>query len=891
MPCHQSGARESVVMRLPKPGRLLPLLALSLLGGSLQGEKADGSWWSLQKLVRPSLPVVKNKGWVRNPIDHFVLAKLEAKGLTPAPEASERLLSRRLHYGLTGLPPEPGAVGDVDVLLASPHYGEHWARHWLDVARYGESNGFEYDQLRDNAWHYRDWVIGALNDDMPYDRFSRLQIAGDLLEKDDPGSITATGFLVCGAFDGLKPNGDKQRKIMREDEMADLVGTVSQSFLGLTVNCARCHDHKFDPILQKEYFQIASALAGVHRGDREVPADPNAVQMRNEFDLLSKKLAEADGLLRKKFMEKQEKNSVNRPDPPKPISRWSFEGDLRDEIGQLHGRAHGKAKVQDGALILDGKTGYVTTAPLTRDIKARTLEAWVKLDNISQRGGGVISIQGTNGTQFDAIVFGEREPGRWMAGSSGYSRTRSFGVGGSEKEALERFVHVAIAYQADGTITGYRDGQIYGKSYQTSLATYSAGSHQVLFGLRHGTSAGGSRMLAGRIDRAQLYDRVLNAEEIALSANIPIVTEAELIASLEPKQKIARKEWTKELAQLTAELKGGKRKRVYAVTPKGAPVRHLLARGSPFEPGEEVSPGGVAAVKSALSADFGLKANAPDSERRRKLAEWVTGSDNPLFARVMMNRLWHYHFGQGLVKTPNDLGFSGGQPSHPELLDWLAAEFRQEGWSLKKMHRLIVNSAAYRQSTKANPRAQEVDSGNVFLWRHTPSRLEAESIRDAILVVSGELNAVPGGPGFRDFKMYKHKGSWVYDPIDPEGAEFNRRTIYRTWARGSIHPLLAPLDCPDPSSAAPARSVTITPLGALSLMNTSFVLRMSAQFAKRLQAGHSDFRSQAAWGFELAFSRSATPKELDLTVAFVERNGLTAFCRVLFNSNEFLYLN
>jgi hypothetical protein len=878
-------------MRFPKPGRHLPLLALSLLGGALQGEKADGSWWSLQKLVRPSLPVVKNKDWVLNPIDHFVLAKLEAKGLTPAPEASARLLSRRLHYGLTGLPPEPGAVGDVDVLLASPHYGEHWARHWLDVARYGESNGFEYDQLRGNAWHYRDWVIGALNDDMPYDRFSRLQIAGDLLEKDAPGAITATGFLVCGAFDGLKPNGDKQRKIMREDEMADLVGTVSQSFLGLTVNCARCHDHKFDPILQKEYFQIASALAGVHRGDREVPADPNAVQMRREFDLLSKKLAEADGRVRKKLMEKQEKSSVNRPDPPKPISRWSFEGDLRDEIGQLHGRAHGKAKVQDGALILDGKAGYVTTAPLTREIKARTLEAWVKLNNIAQRGGGVISIQGTNGTQFDAIVFGEREPGRWMAGSSGHRRTQSFGVDDSEKEALERFVHVAIVYQADGTITGYRDGQVYGKSYQTGLASYSAGSHQILFGLRHGTSAGGGRMLAGRIDRAQLYDRALNAEEIALSANIPIVTEKELIASLEPKQKIEREEWKKELAHLTAELMGVGRKRVYAVTPKGAPVRHLLARGSPFEPGEEVSPGGVAAVKSALSADFGLKANAPDSERRRKLAEWVTGSGNPLFARVMMNRLWHYHFGQGLVKTPNDLGFSGGQPSHPELLDWLAAEFREEGWSLKKMHRLIVNSAAYRQSTKANPRAQEVDSGNVFLWRHTPSRLEAESIRDAILVVSGELNSVPGGPGFRDFKMYNHKGSWVYDPIDPEGAEFNRRTIYRTWARGSIHPLLAPLDCPDPSSAAPARSVTITPLGALSLMNTSFVLRMSEQFAKRLLAERSNLRSQAARGFELAFARAATPKELDLTVAFAERNGLTAFCRVLFNSNEFLYLN
>ena len=206
----------------------------------------------------------------------------------------------------------------------------------------------------------------------------------------------------------------------------------------------------------------------------------------------------------------------------------------------------------------------------------------------------------------------------------------------------------------------------------------------------------------------------------------------------------------------------------------------------------------------------------------------------------MMNRLWHYHFGQGLVKTPNDLGFSGGQASHPELLDWLASEFRARKWSLKAMHRLIVNSATWRQSSRMNARAHEIDAGNVLLWRRTPARLEAEVIRDAILHVSGQLNPQRGGPGFRDFKMYKHKGSWVYDPIDPEGAQFNRRSIYRTWARGNVHPLLAPLDCPDPSATTPARSVTTTPLGALALLNTSFVLRMSDHFAARLRAEAGD---------------------------------------------------
>ena len=229
-------------------------------------ERADESWWSLQKVVRPALPAVQNEAWVRNPIDRFILARLEAQGLRPAPEAATGTLSRRLHFTLVGLPPTPDAESDVEKLLASAHYGERWARHWLDVARFGESNGFEYDQLRDHAWPYRDWVIDAFNDDMPYDRFVKLQVAGDVLEPDNPDAIAATSFLVCGAFDGLKPAGDKQRKIMREDEMEDLVGTVTQSFLGLTGHCARCHDHKFDPVSQKEYFQLASALAGVHRG-------------------------------------------------------------------------------------------------------------------------------------------------------------------------------------------------------------------------------------------------------------------------------------------------------------------------------------------------------------------------------------------------------------------------------------------------------------------------------------------------------------------------------------------------------------------------------------------------------------------------------------------------
>lgn len=866
------------------------LIFVSYLLPILSAERGDENWWSLQPVDRPDVPEVSDTSWARNPIDEFVLAKLEIKGLKPSPEADTQTLNRRLYFDLIGLPPDLGVEGDVDALLASPRYGERWARHWLDVARFGESQGFEYDQLRENAWPYRDWVINAFNDDMPYDRFVRLQIAGDVLEPNNPDAITATGFLVCGAFDGLKPNGDKQRKIMRQDEMEDLVGTVAQSFLGLTVHCARCHDHKFDAITQKEYYQMASALAGVTRGDREVPAggDPEALQ--NLLDTVTAELTESEQRITQKILA-SDKRVVSADNLVRPISRWTFDTDLRDEIGSAHGEAKGGARVIGGVLHLDGKDDYVITARMPQDLGAKTLEAWVKLDNLDQRGGSAISVQNVDGGQFDAIVFGEREPRRWMSGSNSYARSESFG-GSEEIDAKNRFVHLAITYAEDGAITAYRNGKLYGKTYRTGRSKYLAKNHQVLFGLRHGNSAGAGRMLAGQVDRAQLYDRVLSAEEIAISADVRYVTEAELVAALNPEQRKIRDEQKAEISRLKSALSKIQKKKVYAVRPSGSPVTKLLERGNPFDPREEVSAGGIAAVKSTLSADFGLAPNASEGERRKKLAAWISQPDNPVFARVMMNRLWHYHFGQGLVKTPNDLGFSGGEASHPELLDWLAAEFRAQKWSLKAMHRLIVNSATYRQASRPNPDASKIDTGNVLLWRASPRRLEAEVIRDSILKVAGQLNTVMGGPGFRDFKMYRHKGSWVYDPIDPEGSEFNRRSIYRTWARGNVHPLLSPLDCPDPSTTTPTRSITTTPLGALSLMNTSFVLRMSDRFAERLQleAG-DDVKAQITLGFRLAYGRDPRAVEIGPCHDFIAENSLAAFCRVLFNANEFLYVN
>jgi len=627
--------------------------------------RAGYDWWSLQPVVRPTRPVVDRADWPREEIDFFVLQGLEAAGLEPSPEADRRTLVRRLYFDLHGLPPSPDEVNQfvadpdsrayeqlVDRLLASPHYGERWARHWLDVARFGESDGFEYDTPRPNAWRYRDWVIAALNQDMPYDEFARLQLAGDLLRPNDDAAIVATGFLVCGSYDVLIPQGDKMKQIMRQDELDDLVSVVSQTFLGLTVNCARCHDHKFDPIRQTEYYRLASALSGVHRSDRDLSHDPETTGR------IAKLQAELDALI-----DVADSDLLTVPDP---------------------------TSAQD-------------------------------------------------------------------------------------------------------------------------------------------TPIGKLRQQIKRIRKA------------------------------------------------------------FAVTPEEAPVVRLLARGSPFQPGEAVAAGGVEAIQG-VSADFGLKVDAPESERRKKLAAWITDPHNPLFARTIVNRIWHYHFGAGLVETPSDLGFNGRVPSHAAMLDLLATELAAHGWSLKQLHRTILFSATYRQDSEFRSAAQ-VDAGNRLLWRKSPVRLEAEVVRDAILQISGQLNPAMGGPGFEDFEKRMHGGTWHYDSVDREGPQYNRRTIYRTWARGGRDPMLDAFDCPDPSVTAPKRGVTTTPLQALVLLNHPLMLRMSDHFSERLvrEAGPR-VQHQIEHAYRLAFGREASPDEVQEASALVHQHGLPALCRVLLNANEFLYV-
>ena len=593
-------------------------------------QRAGYDWWSLQPIAKTKIPQIKHDSWSENEIDHFVLSKLKSHDLRPSPEANPRSLVRRLYIDLVGLPAPVDVINKfsgnptnkaweklVDDLLASPHYGERWARHWMDVVRFGESDGYEYNRPRYHSWHYRDWLIRAFNDDMPFDSFSKMQLAGDIINSDSYDGAAAVGFLVAGAHNTILGVNPAMKLSGRHDEFEELAGTIGQTFLGLTINCARCHDHKFDPISMREYYGFIAALDGVHHGERKI-----------------------------------------------------------------------------------------------------------------------------------------------------YTSKNHSGNGGSKTE-------------------------------QT----------------------------------------------------------------------------------------------VYTVISRKPGVMKVYERGDVNLPSEEVKPGGIASLKNLNSDFYDSKADS-DGERRKRLANWVTHKNNALFQRVAVNRIWHYHFGKGIVESPSDFGFNGGLPSHPELLDWLAAWFRDNGYSMKKLHKLILLSSTYKQDSKLRSEGEAIDPENRLLWRQNPRRVEAEVLRDSILEISGQLNSKLFGPSYLDVKIVQVAPAFYYSPIDPEGEEYNRRTLYRWNARGQRSALLDSFDCPDPSTKTPVRMVTTTPSQALSQWNDSFILRMSKKLEQKIKeetGGSVELQVTRSW--ELVLGRRPTSEEKERSVQFVINRGLSLLCRVLFNSNEFIFID
>ncbi len=883
----------------------------ALISASPNRSKGGLDWWSLQPLREIILenPEGIPSVWNRSVLDRLIYAKLREREIKPSPPADRQTLIRRATFDLLGLPPTPEEVESflkdpeenayeklLDRLLASPHYGERWGRHWLDIARFGESQGFERDRIRNHAWRYRDYVIKSFNQDKPYDQFITEQLAGDALESITRESIIASSFLVVGPYDelGNMVGGVEGMAQVREDELEEIIGAVSQTFLGLTMNCARCHDHKFDPVPQVDYYRMKAVFQGVHHGDRSI-LPPKETQERQSrmaplkqsiagyySEIVAIELAAREKVLRKRGHTKKE-GVV-----PAPIARWNFDFDGKDYVGQLHVTLPEGANIQNGRLQLSTKATVLRSPPLLNSLREKTLEVWVSLADPSQQGVRIMSVEGPKGLILhDGISYGDRQPRKW--GSASEFNYRTYVLPTPEEEAGPgELIHVAVAYSIDNRITIYRNGLKY-SSYipdpngtKGLLQTFKSEESTIAFG----------KGLVGEIDEASLYDRSLSAEEIAsLFRNGALsVPKDKLLAAMTKDQQQRRLELLSSLSQAEGELKlHPPVPLAYAANSRQPDLTFVLARGAPMQPREQVTAGGLSAI-APLSPEFGLPANSPEGLRRVKLARWITSPDNPLTARVMVNRIWHYHFGKGIVATPNDFGFNGDKPSHPKLLDWLATEFIKGGWSVKKLHRLIMLSNTYRLSSQSNLKAAEADPGNQLLWRFSRRRLEGEAIRDAMLAVSGQLSPQVGGPSFRPFSV-EIKDNPLYTMTEPVGTEWDRRTVYRINVNSAKDPLLENLDCPDPSTKTPRRGTTTTPLQALSLMNNSFVLRQAHHFAQRLQREvGDDISQQVSRAYQLALGRPPNQTENSRASAFTRKHDMRYFCWALINTNEFMYL-
>ena len=718
------------------------ILSLALLAGAcwsfLRGEGAPADekpgqsadrTWAYRTPMWPVVPISVDPGKVRNPIDAFVLARLAAGKLTPVPEASRDTLIRRVYFDLIGLPPSPEEVAAferdtapdaydrlVDRLLASPRHGERWAMFWLDLVRFAESDGFKADDVRPEAWRYRDYVIRAFNQDKPYDRFLHEQLAGDELFPGDAEALIATGLHRHAPYEYNAVNLEQKLQDMLND-VTDLTGSA---FLGLTVGCARCHDHKFDPITQEDFYRLQAFFAGIRPADAPVARAEETARFREQLRAWEERTAE----LRKKMADLEEP------------ARQKF----------------------------------------TAKRKARFPKEYQDIYDLPD----------------------------------------------AQRTPRERQIADLVARQVDAT------GAEVAKSMKADL-------------------------------REQW--QAMNKQMEQFNREKPAVPQAMALADVGPV----------------------------------APTTHLLKRGDWRSKGKEVPPGFLSAIEDRFPA-IPPPAAAQSSGRRGVLAQWLTKPDHPLTARVIANRLWQHHFGRGLVATASDFGLQGDPPTHPELLDWLARELIDQGWSLKHLHRLMVTSATYRQSSQWHAGNAAADPENKLLWRMNRRRLEGESLRDAVLAVNGQLNLKTGGPSvFPELpsELGPTAGKW---PVSKEAAERNRRSVYVFVKRNLRYPLFDVYDAPDSSESCARRHVSTNAPQALMLLNSKLVLDQAQAFAERVLREVGEDRERLTdRAFQLAFGRRPDQNEASRVRAFLEGPNLTEavadLCHTLLNANEFLYVD
>ncbi len=867
--------------------------------------------WAYRKLVPPVLPNLELAGatgedWPRSPIDSFVLAEQQARHLIHAPQADRRTLARRIYFDLLGLPPTPeevrAFVSDptpdeleqvVDRLLASPRYGERWARHWMDVVHYAETHGHDQDRPRENAWPYRDYLIGAFNRDLPYATFIQQQIAGDVFSLGDPQAMIATGFLATGPWDESSLQSIREdtidRQIARYIDRDDIVTTVASTFLSTTAHCARCHDHKFDPIKQQDYYGLQAVFAAIDKADRSYEPDPGVATRRQE-------LLTAKGNLPK--LREQMDASLLAESLQADVAQWEQSIGGAQSLWQVLVPAEFKSAdgatltpLADHSLLASGPLPEKDTYTITASCDLVGLTG-IRLEVLSDPS---LPVQG---------------PGRQENGNLHLSEivvTVTPKNDPANKQILALLNPKADFDQSGWTIAHAVDGN---PDTAWGIHPEVGKSHTATFELKEPLKISGGftltvelRQLHGRhhtIGRARLS---VTAAPLPLAAvALPVeVASALAVPSSERTDRqradlaahVLSQKYERELASLPPQ------QFIYAGTNQLAPAGkpravQVLKRGDILQPLEEAQPRGLSFL-AEHPGSFVLADASNEGERRAALARWISDEKNALAWRSIVNRVWHHHFGRGIVDTPNDFGRMGSFPSHPALVDWLALELQRSGGSLKSLHRRIVCSSTYRQSSAHHPRNAEMDADNHYLWRMNRSRLDAESIHDAIVQVAGTADLTSGGKSVRQF--IQTPGIHVTPNVDYQGFDVDaqanhRRSVYRFIFRTLPDPFMESLDCADASQLTPTRTTSVTALQALAMLNDKFTVRQSERLAERILREAGDNASdQIVRLFELTVNRTPSEREIVSFSSYVSKHGLANACRMLLNSNEFMFVN
>ncbi|MBI3414430.1 MAG: DUF1549 domain-containing protein [Verrucomicrobia bacterium] len=887
---------------------------------------AEKEFWSLAPLENFTPPRphdAQSKAWARTPVDLFILDKLAAKNLQPNPPADKRTLLRRIHFDLIGLPPTPEEMREflrdssphayekvVDRLLASPRYGERWARHWMDVAHYAETHGHDQDRPRTNAWPYRDYLIRSFNEDKPYARFVEEQIAGDVLFPRDPQGIVATGFLATGPWDESSLRDIREdtidRQVARYLDRDDIVTTVMSTFTSTTVHCARCHDHKFDPIKQSDYYALQAVFAATDKGERQFDLDP-------ETNLIRQRL-----LKQRRATENRTKEMVTEfLSAGSQAETAAWEAGLKSKPSIWTALKPQQIVSEGGATLTKLPDQSVLSSGTRPEVDVYTFVATTTLTNITAIRLEVLADES----------LPHQGPGRQDNGNLHLSEISLNAAPLADATATNARVVLKNA-SADFSQTEWGIERAIDGKTNTAWGIYPkvGESHFGVFETKENLGfVRGARLtfaLEQRHGGGHLIGRFrisITTAERPVRAN-PFPENITTILALPSSQR--SDEQRVELAAFARKEKIEQQLKVlppprlvYAgasefvpdasfVPAKAPRPVHVLKRGDINKPGDEATPGALPLVRG-LDSRFNLPEALDEGARRAALAKWITDPRNVLTWRSIVNRVWQYHFGRGLVDSPNDFGRMGARPTHPELLDWLAVKFQQSGGSFKQLHKLIVTSAVYRQSSqttetlvdrksKPGPDRAAIDADNSLLWRMNRARLDAESVRDAVLQITGKLDLTMGGPSVKQFMMSPgiHVTPVVdYNKFDVDSPESCRRSVYRFIFRTLPDPFMDSLDCADSSQLTAKRNVSMTSLQALAMLNNHFMVRQSEHFAAHISGVAKNLPGQIKAIYELALHRPPTANELKELAAYATKHGLANACRLILNSNEFMFVN